>query len=310
MQKGHGGRGLAVSQIERAVRMSPSTDQSGSALHPDVYPVVRVATEFFLRGFDLLGQLHDDPVSGLIVMTLWHGRLVGSGRKPMSVRDLSRRLDLPYETVRRHVRQLELSGVCLLAEGGGLTVSAATERKAHATGMLRKSYVNAVRLLKDLTRIEVVNFKDRPTASLRSGLMGKEQTIIAVAAIDLLITCMRELRAVFGDNFMKGLVFTAIRAANVKHYTNTSPTAHRSILPDAHRLPVSVLAISNSLRLPYETVRRYADALVKEGTCIRAGRRGLMVPESAFRPMTAESLLVRQVILAFVAELRAAGVKV
>lgn len=289
--------------------MSDSTEQSGSALHPDVYPIVRVTTEFFLRSFDLLGQLHDDPVSGLIVMTLWHGQLVGSGQRPMSVRDLSRRLDLPYETVRRHVRQLELSGACLVAEDGGLAVSAATERKARATGLLRKIYVNAVRLLVDLTRIEVVSYKDRPTASPRSGLMGNEQTLIAVTAIDLLIVSMRKLRAVFGDNFMKGLVFTAIRAANVKHYTNKSPAAHRSILPDAHRLPVSVLAISNSLRLPYETVRRHADVLVKEGKCIRAGRQGLLVPESAFRHMTVESLMVRQVIFAFVAELRATGVK-
>lgn len=295
--RAHQADGVETSQTESGVE---------SALHRDVYPIVRVTTEFFLRSFDLLGQVHDDMISGLIVMTLWHAELVRPGRKAMSIRELSRRLDLPYETVRRHVRQLKLSSAATAVEGG-LAMPSQGKRNA---AMLRRIYLNAVRLLGDLTRIDAVDFQPRPAGSARSGRMGKEQMAIAVAAIGLLITSMKELRVAFGDDLMKGLVFTAIRAANIKHYTNTSPAAHRSILPDAHRLPVSVLAISDSLRLPYETVRRHADTLVKEGTCIRVGRRGLLVPESAFRHMKSESIAVHQVILAFVAELRAAGVKV
>jgi DNA-binding transcriptional regulator YhcF (GntR family) len=289
--------------------MSRSTTQIEPPLHRDVYPVVRVSTEFFLRSFDLLGQLHDDTVSALIIMTLWHGTLAGVRRRPMSIRELSRKLDLPYETVRRHVRELVASGACR-AENGGLVVPWAVQPDARASEMLRKIYLNAQRMLGDLTRIEVVDFKlARPPLS-RSRRMGKEQVVIAVAAIGLLLSAMRTLRGFFDGDLVKGLVFTGIRAANVKHVTNTAPAAHRSILPDIHRLPVSVLAISASMRLPYETVRRHADSLLKEGKCIRVGRRGLMVPESAFRDMTVESVTVRQLILAFLAELRAAGVKV
>lgn len=290
--------------------MSQTDVRIESALHRDVYPIVRVSTEFFLRGVDLFGELQDDDtIGGLVVMTLWYDQLVGSRRKPMSIRELARKLDLPYETVRRHVRQLELSGACIV-DNGKLTVSSTMQRKARTTGTLRKIFVNAVRLLGDLTRLEVVNFEARTASSPRSRRMGKDQTIIALAAIGLLLRAMKALRGFFGDDLMKGLVFTAIRAANIKHYTNTSPAAHRSILPDTHRLPVSALAISDSLRLPYETVRRHADILVKEGLCTRVGRRGLVVPESAFRHMTLESVTVHQLILDFVGELRAAGVKV
>jgi len=38
-----------------------------------------------------------------------------------------------------------------------------------------------------------------------------------------------------------------------------------------------VLATSQSLRLPYETVRRHADALAREGLCVRAGLQGVFV---------------------------------
>lgn len=289
--------------------MSRSTTEIEPPLHRDVYPVVRVSTEFFLRSFDLLGQLHDDTVSALIIMTLWHGTLAGVRRRPMSIRELSRKLDLPYETVRRHVHELTATESCR-AEKGGLVVQWAVRPDARTRDMLRKIYLNAVRMLSDLKRIEVVGFKPGQPQSSRSRRMSKEQMTIAVAAMGLLLAAMRVLRGFFGGDLVKGLVFTGIRAANIKHVTNTAPAAHRSILPDIHRLPVSVLAISASMRLPYETVRRHAESLLKEGKCIRVGRRGLMVPESAFRGMAVESVTVHQLILAFVAELRAAGVKV
>lgn len=285
--------------------MSQPTTQIEPALDPDVYPTVRVSTEFFLRGFDLLCQLHEDIVGGLIVMTLWHNALSRPGHKAMGVRELSRTLDLPYETVRRHANGLVASGTCL-AEKGGLAIASVGRCDA---AILRKIYLNAVRILGDLTRIDVVDFKPGPTPSVRSGPLDREQMVIAVAAMGLLIAGMRVLRGLFDGDLMKGLVFTGIWAANVKHITNTAPAAHRSILPDRYRLPVSVLAISDSLRLPYETVRRHADTLVKEGRCTRVDRQGLMVPERAFRPMAEGAVTVNQFIMAFVAELRAAGVE-
>ena len=270
---------------------------------------MRVSFEFFMRSFDLLGQLHDDAISASIIMTLWHGGLVGPDRRPMAVRELSRELNLPYETVRRHVRELEQSGACI-AKTGGLTLPDAMRDGARASRLLRKIHVNAVRLLVDLTRIGAVAF---PSASRRApppGALTKEQKVIAVAAMGFLLAAVRLLRDFWDGDLLKGLVFTAIWTANVKHVTNTARAATSSVLPDTVRQPVSVLAISRSLRLPYETVRRHADALVRDGLCVRAGRQGVFVPTQMLERTMAGSVAGHRLVMAFLAELRSGGVKV
>lgn len=289
--------------------MSVKNQPKGPAIHPDVYPVVRVSTEFFMRAFDLLGQLHPDVISGLILLTLWHCWLQTPQRKPMGIRELSRKLDLPYETVRRHVRDLVESGHCV-AVGNGITVAPTIRRGARATAMLRKTYLNAARMLADLARIAVVDFKEEAPPPARSRRLAGQQMVIAVAAINLLLEAMKVLRGFFDGDLVKGLVFTGIRAANVQHITNTAPVAHRSIVPDVERLPVTALAIADSMRLPYETVRRHTDALVKEGKLVRFGRQGVKVPETAFRNMTVESVTVHKLVTSFIAELRFNGVNV
>ena len=109
---------------------------------------------------------------------------------------------------------------------------------------------------------------------------------------------------------MKGLVFTAIWTANVKHVTNTSRAATSSMLPDSQRQPVSVLAISRSLRLPYETARRHADTLVREGLCVRAGRQGVFVSTHVAEATLAGSVAGHRLVVAFLDELRSGGVTI
>lgn len=283
--------------------------RTGPALHRDVYPIGRVSTEFFLRGFEVVGRLHRDIVSSLIIMTLWHQALAATGKtQPMAIRELSRRLDLPFETVRRHVRQLVRSGICA-AENDGLALAPTMQRSARAGAMLRRIYLEAVRMLGDLRRIGVASYRPRRSPSSGARRLDREQTVIVVAAIGVLLAAMKVLRRSFDGDLVNGLVFTAIRAANVKHITNTAPAAYRGILPDTDRLPVSMLAISDSMHVPYETVRRHAGTLVRQGKCIRVGRRGLIAPGSTFHQMTAEATIVRQLVLGFLAELRAAGVR-
>jgi DNA-binding transcriptional ArsR family regulator len=288
--------------------MSQSKTRYDPAASPDFLPVMRVSYEFFMRSFDLLGQLHEDAISASIVMTLWHGRLVGSGRKPMAVRELARELNLPYETVRRHVRVLEGNGACAVKEGG-VTVSDAFHGGARAARLLRKIYVNAVRLLVDLTRVGAVAFPSTSRRAPPPGRLTKEQTAIALAAMGFLQAGVRLMRDFWGGDLLKGLVFTAIWTANVKHVTNTARAATSSMLPDALRQPVSVLAISRSLRLPYETVRRHADVLMREGLAARAGGQGVFVPTHVAEGTMAGSVAGHRLVMAFLAELRRGGVK-
>ncbi len=275
----------------------------------DVYPVLRVTTEYYLRGFELLGQAQETFVGGLIAVTLAHSQLSAPDHGPISVRGLSRRLGMPFETVRRHSDMLVKSGQCV-AEKDGLVVPAAVLRGRWMTEFLRKVYVNAVRVLLDLQRIRVARFDDPSLRTVRSRGLTRNQTVIALAATGLLLAGMRAVRQFWGGDFNKGLVYTAVWTANIKHVTNSGPAGEKGILKDAQRLPVSGLTLSHSLRLPYETVRRHAHALVREGICERVGRQGLIVPEHIHRNMTAGATIAYQLMADFLAELRGAGFKV
>src|SRR5437868_617466 len=63
------------------------------------------------------------------------------------------------------------------------------------------------------------------------------------------------------DDLIKALVYTAMWTTNVKHIThsiakNQQFSGFDAVPPDEMRQPVSVMALSNALRIPYETVRR------------------------------------------------------
>lgn len=291
-------------------RRGNAATRAGPALHRDVYPIGRVSTEFFLRSFELVGELHRDIVGCLIIATLWHDGLAEKGKsRPIGVRELARRLDYPFETVRRHVRDLVLAGKCLIADDS-VTLTTATRRSAQMTKVLRMIYVHAVRMLGDLRRIEVVAYRPRQSRLRFSRQLDRQQMVIAVAALGTVLSAMKVLRRFFDRDLVTGLVFTAIRAANVKHIANTTPAANRDLLPDSDRRPVSLMAISASMRLPYETVRRHAGKLIRQGKCIRSGRQGVIAPESAFRQMMIEANTVRELVLAFLQRLRDAGLSV
>lgn len=288
------------------IRSSRALDLSA---HPEVYTIGRISSEFFLRGFEVIGQAHDDVLGGMIVMTMLGDALADRGEsRPKGVRELARRLDTPFETMRRQVHKLVRSGACHL-EDGGVRLAPTMRRSPRTNAMLRKIYLEAVRMLDALRRIKIGHFKPTRFSNAPRAL-NKEQVVVAVASIRVLLAAMKVLRDFFDGDLMTGLVFTAIRAANVKHITNTAPGANRDILPDSDRRPVSMMAISNSMMLPYETVRRHSAKLVKQGKCVRVGRKGLMAPAAAFRRMTLEPGAVVQLVLDFMDDLRASGIKV
>ncbi|HEX4198258.1 MAG TPA: hypothetical protein VHZ26_12525 [Caulobacteraceae bacterium] len=85
-----------------------------------------------------------------------------------------------------------------------------------------------------------------------------------------------------GGDLLTALVFMAVVSANVAHLNADGPDGplHADSddpPPDALRKPVSVLALSGSLNLPYETTRRHAAKLLKAGQCERVAG-GLIVP--------------------------------
>lgn len=81
-----------------------------------------------------------------------------------------------------------------------------------------------------------------------------------------------------GGDLLRGIIFTAIAVANSEHLGAGGEMAEGA----DDRRPVSVLAIANSIGVPYETTRRYVNMMVRDGQCVRLGRRGVVIPEQAF----------------------------
>ncbi|HWA60572.1 MAG TPA: hypothetical protein VG939_04320 [Caulobacteraceae bacterium] len=125
------------------------------------------------------------------------------------------------------------------------------------------------------------------------------------------------LADITGGDLLLGVVFIAISSANTGYLAEPSNDQHGyadldDLPPDELRRPVSVLAIAESLRLPYETARRYVARLEAQGLVRRVGRQGVIVPTSAL--MTSD--LIEKTrrsfndVQRFVVGLRRAGVDV
>ena len=275
----------------------------------NAYPMVRISSEFFLRSVDLLTQLQGDRlISGLVFMAVWHNHMRDPDGGRVGVRELARRLNLPYETVRRHAAGLVRAGQCTATREGIAVVPAALKSRSTVDWM-RKIYLNAERMLIDLTRARLAKYEAPSRSTVRQGKLTREQMVIATASTRQLLAGIRMIGDLWNGDLLRGLVFSAIWTANVKHVINTATAATQAVLPDDQRRPVSILAISHSLRLPYETVRRHAVALEKAGVCRRVGRKGMIVPASEHLKLAAGTVQAHGMLTGLLAELRRAGLK-
>ncbi|MGQ0582306.1 MAG: hypothetical protein ACT4O6_10250 [Reyranella sp.] len=271
---------------------------------------MRISSEFFLRGIDLLTRVQGDKlISGLIFVALWHGQMATTKPRPASVRELARQIRIPYETVRRHAAALVAAGQCV-ATPEGIVVRTAVLRRQSNVDFLHGIYLNSERMLVDLTRAGLAKFRPSRVRARGRSPLTREQTAIATAAMWQLLAGTGLTADFWKGDLLRGLVYMAIWTANVKHITNTAPAETRTVLPDEQRRPVSALAISNSLRLPYETVRRHANGLLKDGICLRVGRGGLVVPASTHRKFSDASVEILRIVTAVLVEMRRAGVRV
>jgi hypothetical protein len=106
---------------------------------------------------------------------------------------------------------------------------------------------------------------------------------LARASAEFVIDISQISRA--GGDLMQPLLLTAILEANQarinQDLTLQLTYGHlEASAPDELRRPVSVHALAESLRLPFETVRRRVGALARQGLCV-ATPRGVYVPHAA-----------------------------
>jgi DNA-binding Lrp family transcriptional regulator len=101
----------------------------------------------------------------------------------------------------------------------------------------------------------------------------------------------------FGRDVIDALLLCAVSQANVAQITRNAALQRTYATldqppPDELRRPVSVSAIANSLRIPFETARRRISSLVELGV-VRTAERGVIIPtaplNSPFYRMGAEA---------------------
>ncbi|MES2035883.1 MAG: hypothetical protein V4466_17080 [Pseudomonadota bacterium] len=103
----------------------------------------------------------------------------------------------------------------------------------------------------------------------------RDQEVATRLAGEFFVRGVEILAKAHEGDLLRGIIFTAIAVAN-------GETAPVDGGPRELR-PVSVMSISSSIGVPYETTRRYVNMLVDNGLCVRMGRRGVVVTEDAFQ---------------------------
>lgn len=115
------------------------------------------------------------------------------------------------------------------------------------------------------------------TEKRRDRLALRASTTFLLHSVDL-------MARVVGGDILRGVIFTAIVDANVRHLRPGDPLSQSyseatDQVPDDLRRPISVHALALELDIPYETTRRHVNALIADGLCERA-ETGIVVPGS------------------------------
>nr|QQZ49770.1 Rrf2 family transcriptional regulator [Phenylobacterium glaciei] len=110
--------------------------------------------------------------------------------------------------------------------------------------------------------------------------------LTARQSAEYFLNIVRLLDKAVDRDLVTTLTFLSIARANMRVFTTDPARAMRyaamdAVPPDSERTPVTVYAIAKELGIPYETVRRHAAKLRKEGLC-EAVPGGLIIPNSAF----------------------------
>jgi DNA-binding transcriptional ArsR family regulator len=208
-----------------------------------------------------------------------HGVSPDDGRKPApptSTRALAESLDLPYDTVRRHLRKLRALGWC---ESGAEGVF--VPRNSSFNETLRTAAEQLWRLSRDFVmlsrRLEGAGLPSDPVLPRDSRFQ------VARVAIEYFVDSLSMARRRLRLSPIECVVLRTIASRDLRTLAELAggPGGAREQTSDGAappRRPISVYAVSKTLALPYETVRRTANQLIEAGWAVRAGDRGLFVP--------------------------------
>jgi predicted ArsR family transcriptional regulator len=235
--------------------------------------VFRCASDYLLDEMGLLTGRHDGDVIRAVV----HLALVQASADPgrgISIRALARSLNLPFETVRRKVRELEDNGLCVAAADGRPIAAPLDAAQARAEAV--RVGDGFALLLGNLAALGV------GATTFHGGQVAPAAADQEQARLDAhrLIHnyFLRTLEAGVGphETMFNALIFAAAMSANAERITYDPDLAMRYAAadtppPDGLRRPARPREIAERLNLPYEVVRRRLVEFHQRGWVAKVG---------------------------------------
>lgn len=200
-----------------------------------------------------------------------------ASRRPVSANAIAQSLCMPYETVRSRVVALIATGWCRRETGGLLIPWSVTARPEYQAAVLEihREFLDAVRTLKRIALDfdAIAGAAALPSIDIERAPRAPSPAFVVQLLMDFQQRHTEAVTPMFGD-VTRAFVWAGVLQANIRRMLVEPETAwayasQDAPPPDALRIPVSVHALSRSLGMPYETVRRQVAALVAEGRLIR-----------------------------------------
>lgn len=231
-------------------------------------------------------------------------------RRPVSIHGVSTSLGMPFETVRRRVRRLTEADLCKLLPSGLIVT-----QEQLATEATRALYDSTYRGVAELhaSISQYPPFADvRDTDGLPAlDLSAPPVRIVGRPALAYVLRYLESAAPVAGG-MLDGIVFLFVSAANIQHLAAEGEPdgAPYEVVDDALRQRVAVFALSRTMGLPAETVRRRVSALIARGLCKR-DHMGVYVPGDVLLspPLVAHRASNLVSLQRLFAELRRAGLR-
>lgn len=259
----------------------------------------RVAVYYFLRTATLITRAVDeDLVTALVFLGVQRANVRGlvrnpdidatyasvseippdDLREPVSVYAVAKALAMPYETVRRHTTKLREAGLAEVVDGGLLIPNQVHRSASMLAGMAENLEVSR-RFLRDAILVGAA-----PAAPFSVAAEDVSRRTVRLS-VEYFLDCLGLVARTVRLDPLSILIGLAVGRGNMEHLAQDRVTAETyagvdAIPPDELRRPVSVYALSKSLGLPYETTRRYARRLTKDGWLDRKDDGGLILPSA------------------------------
>lgn len=277
-----------------------SIEMSQAAPYRDTQRVIaRLIIHFVLRTIRGLSDSIDGDFKKSVIffaLSNTQGRM-DAGRcevRPISAQAVATSLCIPTETVRRILVEFVDRKLC--ARGGRMGWSVAENSLAQGLVSLQRTRVGK-EFVRMLNEIAAIGFDFRsldnsawPRANPSAPVFGSDEHLALEppAAIEAVASgfFLRLIESGMGPHkksLERAIVFVAIMAGNTERISYDPEIAWAypaldTLPPDSLRRAVTVLEASQVLGMPYETTRRYVNALLRDGHCVRAKDKGVFIP--------------------------------